>query len=311
MNTPLPALQTGRHGPGPLKASAPGRRQMRCMARLLAGLALAAALGCSSTRLTYNYLDWIIDWYLDDYLSLNRQQEELYRQRLDGLLRWHRSDQLERYVRFLGRLQQDLRGAPAEAVLQKRYAELTGFWRDLMERAAPDCAEVLLSLDPGQRRDLYGAAEKKQRKLEGRHRGETAAGRSRRLCDRAEKTIGRFTENLTRSQKARLARWADALTPVRPLWLANRRAWLAGLQAVLEEKETEARKRERLRRLFVEPESLWSPAYRRAMQQNEAATITMLAGLLAELTDRQRRHVQEVLESLRRDCLHLSRQKPE
>lgn len=310
MNTPLPALLAGRRRPGPVNASAARRRRLQSLARLLAGLALAAALGCSTTRLTYNYLDWIIDWYLDDYLSLNRHQEELYRQRLEALLRWHRSAQLARYSRFIGRLQQDLRGSPDEAVLRERYAELTEFWRALTERAAPDCAAVLLSLDRAQRRNLYGAAEKKQRELEGRHRGETAADRSRRVRERAEKTIERFTGGLTRSQKARLARWAGGLAPVRPLWLENRRAWLAGLQAVLEGKDAAGRRREGLRRLFVEPEHLWSPAYRRAVRKNEAATITMLAGLLATLTDRQRRHAQERLESLRGDLLHLSRQKP-
>ncbi|MCP3673424.1 MAG: hypothetical protein GY829_02975, partial [Gammaproteobacteria bacterium] len=44
---------------------------------------------CMGVKFTYNNLDWVIPWYLDDYLSLNDQQEEVFDSQLEALLLWH------------------------------------------------------------------------------------------------------------------------------------------------------------------------------------------------------------------------------
>ena len=33
---------------------------------------------CMGVKFTYNNLDWVIPWYLDDYLSLNDQQDDSF-----------------------------------------------------------------------------------------------------------------------------------------------------------------------------------------------------------------------------------------
>jgi len=275
---------------------------------VLSCLVACLLFSCSSTRLTYNYLDWIIDWYLDDYLSLNNLQEDFYRQRMAAFLRWHRTDELVRYSHFAAQLQQDMRGPLSASVLQERYGAINGFWRDSMERAAPECAELLLLLDQDQRRFLYAAAEKKQKQLEGKHVAEIAAERNRRQCELAQKAIERFTGGLTGPQKALLERWAEALSPVEPLWLENRRTWLRSFQSVLEGSEPEAEKQRQLRRLFVEPEYLWAPAYRECVRQNETAIFSMLADLHGTLTGKQLQHLNTELENLKKDFISLSQQ---
>ncbi len=129
-------------------------------------LLLCLLCACSNTRLAYNYLDWIVTWYLNDYLNLNSRQDDIYKQRLNVLLRWHRTDQLIRYSRFIEQLQQDLHGPLNVEMLRERSDSLKQFWNDIMVRAAPDCAGVLLLLDRDQRRDFYAALAKKQQQLE-------------------------------------------------------------------------------------------------------------------------------------------------
>ncbi len=275
---------------------------------VLACLAVCALCACSNTRLAYNYLDWIIPWYLDDYLNLNSRQNDFYKQRLDDLLRWHRKDQLVRYSRFVEQLQQDLCGPLSTGVLQERSDNIQQFWRDIMERAAPDCAELLLLFDQDQRRAFYAAGAKKQKELEDEHRGETPAERNRRQCEQAEKTLKRFVGRFTGPQKAILERWSAALTPLESLWLENRRTWQRSLQAVLEAHEPDAEKRRKLERLFIDPEQLWAPAYRDAIRQNETATLAMLVELFGSLTVDQKQHMRTSLDNLKDDFICLSRE---
>ena len=52
---------------------------------------LAALAGCSNS-FVYNQLDWLIPWYLGDYVDLNREQQRAFKEQLGELLRWHRSE---------------------------------------------------------------------------------------------------------------------------------------------------------------------------------------------------------------------------
>ena len=64
---------------------------------ILAGLIFSAC----SLRLTYNYLDWIIPWYVDEYVSLTDDQENLFDRATVELLDWHRYAELPKYTEFI------------------------------------------------------------------------------------------------------------------------------------------------------------------------------------------------------------------
>ena len=64
-------------------------------------LILCLVSGCSATQFIYNRVDIVIRWYLDDYVSLSRDQQAQFDERLDDLLSWHRQEELPSYVTLL------------------------------------------------------------------------------------------------------------------------------------------------------------------------------------------------------------------
>ena len=42
--------------------------------------------GCSATQLIYNRVDILVRWYLDDYVSLDREQQARFDARFDTLI---------------------------------------------------------------------------------------------------------------------------------------------------------------------------------------------------------------------------------
>ena len=63
-----------------------------CSALLLAGCGL---------RFAYSQLDWLLPWYLRDYVTLNAGQRSELDVRLAGLLDWHCRSHLPEYVALL------------------------------------------------------------------------------------------------------------------------------------------------------------------------------------------------------------------
>ncbi|MBW2478807.1 MAG: hypothetical protein JRF38_02360, partial [Deltaproteobacteria bacterium] len=66
-----------------------------------------ASTGCGP-RLMYQHLDWLIPWYVSDYISLDSDQQNLLEERLAKLLDWHCRTQLPVYAMTLRALGRDL-----------------------------------------------------------------------------------------------------------------------------------------------------------------------------------------------------------
>mgnify|MGYP000627303891 FL=1 len=64
--------------------------------KIALALALILLVGCSN-QMAYNHFDWLVSWYVDDYVELNNQQEEKLQAGLNSLLVWHRQDELPVY----------------------------------------------------------------------------------------------------------------------------------------------------------------------------------------------------------------------
>src|SRR5262245_34267393 len=66
--------------------------------RVLALAAIVLAAGCSSVRVSYNNADTLLVYTLDNYFDLNKPQQQLVRERVRGLMEWHRATQLREYA---------------------------------------------------------------------------------------------------------------------------------------------------------------------------------------------------------------------
>ncbi len=73
----------------------------RCRLLIVALLCTVILAGCSANRLLYNRADTFIRWAADDYVTLTREQQAAFDQRLDDFLAWHRSEELPRYREFI------------------------------------------------------------------------------------------------------------------------------------------------------------------------------------------------------------------
>jgi hypothetical protein len=85
-----------------------------------------------------------------------------------------------------------------------------------------------------------------------------------------------------------------------------RRAWQARLLAVLRERHDAARLQAGLHELFVNFESLRTPAYQRQWQHNVHLTKTLILRVQASLTPRQKAHIAERIAGLIDDFTQLA-----
>lgn len=277
------------------------RQVLGCKA-LLVLLALTLMMtACSRMNLAYRNLHLLIPWTLDDYLNLNRDQQQRFRTQLREHLRWHCRTQLPSYLVDIEQLQTRVRrGAVDESMLRADYEKARRAFHAIATEITPTATQLLADLDETQVRELDEALGEDRRENRDEYLkpplDQQIRERAERMSERVEHWLGRISP----AQRQRILTWSFALRAQNQRWLDNRARWQQMLSNALADRH-KAGFEQRITQLLQAPETLWSADYRAAFDRAEQLTIDLVRDLY-ELSDAgQRDHFTAQLEDLRKD----------
>jgi hypothetical protein len=204
----------------------------------IAMLALVAA--CSSLKLAYNNGDTLLYWWLDNYVDFEGGQRDEAKKDIDNLFRWHRKTQLQDYVQLLQRAQKQLAANPTPADLRADYDDVRARTQALLLKAAPDIADLALSLKPEQLEQMDKKFTKNNEKFRRENmkgsRDDQNAYRYKKSMEQFELWFGSFS----RDQKDVIRKASDARPLDNQIWLDERlrrqRNVLALARRIMQEK---------------------------------------------------------------------------
>lgn len=256
---------------------------VRIAALLLITLMLVT--GCSSTRLAYRYADWGTVWWVEDFITLTKQQKQQKQQLnadIDNLKQWHCSAELPRYQAWLNNLRSELAsGKPSPTEINVYQTQLLTFFPPLMQQITPGAINLLSSLSDEQVRELAGNMEDNQREMEDEFlagNAETIAKtRAERTAERAERWLG----SLNGSQQDVINNWSENRTGQTRIWLEGRKTWQKTLLAALDNRN-EAGFEETITELVNNPEAGRGEAYAKRMDESMQTMSSLIQDLLQE-----------------------------
>ena len=161
-------------------------------------LVLLTASACTVKTL-YNQLDWLIADYLEDYVELSSEQQNILYQHLDDTLRWHKTSQLPLYAEWLEDFKLDVQNGLSYAKVEQNIAIFQTYVRALMLRTAREMTVLLPTLTPVQREELYTSLTRKNQEFKTTYvdinRNEQIKLYTRRMEERFELWLGSITEH--------------------------------------------------------------------------------------------------------------------
>ena len=265
--------------------------------RLFLTLILVTTLvGCSANRLLYNRADTFIRWAADDYVTLNREQQAAFDQRLDDFLAWHRNEELPRYRKFivasLGTLEDGV--TLDEAVTISEEIDLAA------DRFQGQFIELLLAtaeeLSDEQIQDFLAELERNQAEYADERLVRDAetyyADSAKTMKDLVKRLIGR----LNRDQRAEIEQRSMDLTRLDGLWHDDRARWGRALRVILEAKAPGWQAE--IRKLGETRSEARIPEYVAGIEHNGDVILALLVDIINSRTERQDRRMRRFLEGL-------------
>jgi hypothetical protein len=256
---------------------------------LLIGLATISAPGCSTVKFVYNQLDWLLPYYLGDYVSLTREQVLRLDDEFARLRRWHCNTQLQAYVRWLQAANDDVQaGNIGYTAIEARYVELQRYLRSFTEEASRGVAEMMLMTSDAQVIEIFHNLDRENRKLRSGVEERSLEERRMRSTRRMEEQLERWVGDLTPAQRDAVAAWSMEMVGGDIERLEARVTWQRELRRLLETRVDTPEFREGVRRLFVEPERFRPAEVTRNQTLRRERTLHLLATIGATLTPEQR-----------------------
>jgi hypothetical protein len=263
---------------------------MRSLLLLIGVVVLLFACG---PRWAYPNLDWLIPWYVEDYIPLDAQQDDELGARLRYQLDWHCRTQMNRYADFLRQLRHDL-SIPGRPVPASRWADylerLRQYWIDLIYQVGPDAVAILVTASDEQIKTLFANIEETNHELEDEYVDPPIEARRRNRQKRMQKRITYWTGALNRPQQEQVNQWAYDLAETAEEWMAHRRRFQATLRQQLAQRRPGEDYERRLLDLFATPEKLRTPSFQAKIDTNMDLTFALLENISRSLTPIQRRH---------------------
>ena len=184
------------------------------MKKLIFSICLLLVVSGCGPRLIYPHLHWLIPFYVDDYISLNRKQNSLLEERLLRVLDWHCRTQLPVYARSLGEMAKDLED-PHQPVSHERLQHYSNqfitHWRELSRQIGPEMADILATASDEQLAEMFQNIEKRNNKFKAEYVDIPLKELEKKRKERLAKDLKHWISRLTPEQKQAVSDWSDQI----------------------------------------------------------------------------------------------------
>ncbi|WP_296050444.1 DUF6279 family lipoprotein [uncultured Alteromonas sp.] len=264
--------------------------------------------GCS-TKFTYNNLDWLIHWYIDDYVSLSDNQEALFDEYFADWQSWHRSEELGKYISHLKSLKTDLQGEKLSAArIERHLLDSREHWERLRDRVSPELADMAEKLTDDQVTALFDELseenEEIRESLEEFNQQSPAEQAEERLDD-IEEGVSEFIGRLNASQKAIIKGYAGQFTSTRALWLTYRQDFQQAARKMIDTRAANPQFNQDFVALMTHPDEFRSDAFLELRNDNTQIYAKMAEELLYTLDKKQKRKLISKIDDMIEDFEYL------
>ena len=265
-------------------------------------LAMVMMLTSCSTRFFYNQLDWLMPWYLDDYVSVESHQEPYFDKTVDNFLTWHRYQQFPSYSDFLGQLKTIVE-QPSQEMLNQQLVQLDGFINTLYQEFGSQFSPLIAILSVQQKQVLIeNIRDKNQEYAEDFIAiGELAARKKGQ--EKIEEIVEEWLGSLKEDQQKITYQFSLSTKWMAPGLLQARQKWIDKLEITLLKKTVNE---QQVVPFFDNRRLFWSADLQKQYQQNADLLASFILQLLSSADSDQKLHLLDKLNDYQQDFIQLS-----
>ncbi|NVC92230.1 hypothetical protein FC650_00945 [Vibrio natriegens] len=245
--------------------------------------------GCTK-KFFYNNLDWFVLEYLDDYVTLNQEQENLLEERLLFLAEWHKQEELPRYVNHLKEMETMTEEDITLNYLQQSRERFRDHYNRIVSKVAPELFSLSLLLTPQQQREFLLTVQKDYKKRNAKYADKTEKEVRKIVFENTEEWVTEWIGELNDGQQRNVTQFSNQVILNSPLWRNYRASIYQELEYMFDNKSNSVIYQKVFMQLMFEPESFYSDQLSQNMDHNLALVDQLTLSLSKSMTEKQWNH---------------------
>lgn len=272
-------------------------------ARIAALAAFVLLSACSTVQLGYNSADALLRWRGNQYFDFQGEQSEIYAQKVERFMRWHRTHALPEYVKLADDAARRIERGLSRADLEWGYESARAHVKTALRAGAAEIAGLLDRLEPAQFENLERRLARDNRDFAKEQLEGTPDERRRKRVKRTVERLEDWVGDLSNAQIERVRLYGARAPLAAEFRDQERRQLQRGLVAMLRSREAGTR----LADFAAHWDRNRTPEFDRMNRAHTEEVFSLIIDLDRTLTPAQREKAAHRMRTLAADFAELAR----
>ncbi|MGC9493872.1 DUF6279 family lipoprotein [Vibrio genomosp. F10] len=239
------------------------------------------------TKFAYRNVDWFILEYLDDFVDLTGDQDDILTLQIQQLKDWHKKEELPLYEAHIDSLLLISPDTLTPDAIAQHFKKMEQHSERLLTRVAPDLYSLIQTLTDEQVKQLLENLSKRHEEYRNKYQDlseqEIHARYQERIGDRVETWLGR----LNNEQQKIVDRWSKDLRISAYEWMAYQTRMRGEWRRLLDKRDELSYFQPNFHRLLFESDQYFSPELKDMIEYNRSVSQRYIVELFKTMSDKQ------------------------
>ena len=254
-------------------------------------------VGCRTTTLIYNRIDFLVPWYLGNYVELTKSQKQYLDELLIPFFSWHRYEELPKYLEIINSTKNILEGEVKPEGIATISSNVEKSWFRLEREVLVWMTPLVSNLNDEQIQSFLQVMQKKATEYENKNLGRSDNDYRQDIYEKIRDNLQQFMGELSQQQLTVVKTYSEDMHRDDGMWLQNRKALLVSLSSIL---ERDSGWKERLSRINQRDDPV-SRSYRETNVHNLDVIYHLIAEVLNTRSEKQDKRIRRQLSKYRTD----------
>ena len=255
-------------------------------------------LSACSFSFIYNNLDWWSNWYLDDYVSLNQEQQLNFDDSFNELHTWHRRTQLREYYLQLTQLKEQVNTGITDEQVNAQLLSIKNHLIVVRDKAKPELISLTHSLSESQRQQVIDEIANVNKERIEDFEELTNEEWLKDTCKERQQQFKKWIGKLTKTQKTQVCNLLEGSSSTFNHRMEHRIKWHSDFKQVLNMDINKQQYEIMFTELISNPDSLKSDEYITISKNNSAMSVKIFHYMMNNLTNKQLKRFNNKIDDL-------------
>ncbi|PMJ99882.1 DUF6279 family lipoprotein [Vibrio sp. 10N.261.55.A7] len=273
--------------------------------RIVIAALVCLLLASCGTKFAYRNMDWFILEYVDDFVDLSSDQNDILTLQIDKLSDWHRVEELPLYVENLD----SLLAISPETITQKEVAQqfhqIERHYERLIARVAPDLYAFTQTLTDEQVKQLLESISERHGKYREKYKDLSEKEIHERYQERIEEKVEKWIGRLTSEQRKVIENWGSEFEISAFEWMSYQDTMYKEWETSLYRREDPSYFQLKFQQLIFNSDSFFSSELTAMITHNRSVSEKHIVDIAQSMSEKQWKHFRSEINDWKEIALEL------